>query len=367
MKQIKYILTLIFLSAINIAAVSKEASEKVTIPLKLTKDLCNELVIDALPQEDVAYKEGVDVDGNKVESAELSGGIKIRPPKEITIPIRLDVTKYLRPTPTKTAASLETLTQSRNAITQATNQLANTANQINSNLLNTSESLSAAQNILSQANLDATSKATAAAQLTTSLQQLQSLVQELGTSPTLINTVTQTLSSQAPLLTQQFTAYQTDPSILQRINILQNDSLNAIGSAQTAITQNVQALDAVQQNLSNVQSMLTDNQSKLNANDVQLLQSAANSLQQTVANTQEQFQTNGITIGDNSQSNQLNVLNNQYSQIGVQPDKNVLINYADIGTVKVKENGEIYFNDQPLFNEQQMQIRKACEKLLKQG
>jgi hypothetical protein len=47
------------------------------------------------PDSDVAYKPGVDVNGNAVAPADLNGGVNIAMPKEFTIPITVDLQKKL--------------------------------------------------------------------------------------------------------------------------------------------------------------------------------------------------------------------------------------------------------------------------------
>jgi hypothetical protein len=44
-----------------------------------------------VPDASVAYQPGVDVNGDQVVSADLGGSMRIEPPKEITIPIYVDV------------------------------------------------------------------------------------------------------------------------------------------------------------------------------------------------------------------------------------------------------------------------------------
>jgi len=48
-----------------------------------------------LPSTDVAYKPGVDVHGRSVVPADLDGGVQIKPPEELVIPITLDLQQRL--------------------------------------------------------------------------------------------------------------------------------------------------------------------------------------------------------------------------------------------------------------------------------
>ncbi len=42
---------------------------------------------------------------------------------------------------------------------------------------------------------------------------------------------------------------------------------------------------------------------------------------------------------------------------------NSFLDYAQLGFVKVKEDGRIYFNGQPLFHEDEFAVKEACRKL----
>jgi len=53
-------------------------------------DDCARLV-QHVPDSDVAYQPGVDAYGRKVTSADLGGTLRIKPPREIKIPIQIDV------------------------------------------------------------------------------------------------------------------------------------------------------------------------------------------------------------------------------------------------------------------------------------
>ncbi|CCQ73903.1 hypothetical protein [Magnetospira sp. QH-2] len=58
--------------------------------LQVTKRDCQRLIRHS-PSADVAYKPGVDVRGKRVAPADMHGGSPIKLPKEITIPITVDL------------------------------------------------------------------------------------------------------------------------------------------------------------------------------------------------------------------------------------------------------------------------------------
>jgi len=78
----------------SVATTSDEAVEA-TPKIIVTRSACQALVRHA-PDEDVAYKPGVDVRGNPVTPADLNGGSNILKslPKEIEFPVTLDFFEY---------------------------------------------------------------------------------------------------------------------------------------------------------------------------------------------------------------------------------------------------------------------------------
>lgn len=74
-------------------AAASEETKKTTITV--TRAACEELVRH-VPDDDVAYKPGVDVRGNKVAPADLNGGSNILKslPKEIEFPVTIDFFEY---------------------------------------------------------------------------------------------------------------------------------------------------------------------------------------------------------------------------------------------------------------------------------
>ncbi|NKB21976.1 MAG: hypothetical protein GKS01_15900 [Alphaproteobacteria bacterium] len=83
-----FITTAIFCFAIII--VYSASAQTVTV----TKEDCARLV-QHVPNQGVAYRPGVDAYGRKVIPADLGGGLRIKAPKEFSIPITMDLQKLL--------------------------------------------------------------------------------------------------------------------------------------------------------------------------------------------------------------------------------------------------------------------------------
>jgi hypothetical protein len=79
-------------AALLVAIVLIYSADAQTVTIRTTD--CASFV-SHMPTSDVAYKPGVDVRGRAVAPADLDGGVRIKPPEELTIPITIDLQKRL--------------------------------------------------------------------------------------------------------------------------------------------------------------------------------------------------------------------------------------------------------------------------------
>lgn len=92
----------LFLSSLLLGVISPSQALQVVREegrpvLKITRAECDELLIEHVPDADVAYKEGVDVDGNDVTPADLAGSPKLDLPDIIHIPLVADLGRVRDP------------------------------------------------------------------------------------------------------------------------------------------------------------------------------------------------------------------------------------------------------------------------------
>jgi hypothetical protein len=85
------ITTVAFLLAISIIYAAAAAKGQT---VRMSAADCTSLTTH-VPDSDVAYKPGVDVNGNSVAPADVGGGLRIETPTEFEIPITLDLQKKL--------------------------------------------------------------------------------------------------------------------------------------------------------------------------------------------------------------------------------------------------------------------------------
>jgi hypothetical protein len=335
-----------------------------TLSITLTKEWCQDLLIDAIPSADVAYKPDQDKD---IVPADLNdGGIHIDPPQQVTIPIRIDVTKYLRPPPQQLAAEQAMLAQARAQAMQFTHQISTLNTQIRDNQSRLALLLAKAQHTLSMQNLTPADQQTVVNILQDGVELLQQRLTLLTALPPLLDQVTTTLIQQEPILTTQFSAYQTDPHMLQRLYDFQKDSLTAVVMTQDHLQHSLQQLQATQHDLAMIQTLLNTQQDRLQAADVHTVMTTADALQQHLQETDSFFQQEGLTDSNSTKQTQLAHLSNQLAQLGeVALQKKTILDYAEAGEVKFRIDGQrLYFNNQPLFHEDQAQIMEACRKIL---
>jgi hypothetical protein len=84
--------TFVTTAALLVAIVLIYSADAQTVTIK-TSDCAS--FVSHIPTTDVAYKPGVDVHGRAVAPADLGGGVQIKPPEELTIPITIDLQKRL--------------------------------------------------------------------------------------------------------------------------------------------------------------------------------------------------------------------------------------------------------------------------------
>ncbi len=84
--------TFVTTAALLVAIVLIYSADAQTVKIRTT-DCAN--FVSHLPTDDVAYKPGVDVHGRSVVPADLGGGVQIKPPQELEIPITVDLQKRL--------------------------------------------------------------------------------------------------------------------------------------------------------------------------------------------------------------------------------------------------------------------------------
>ena len=84
--------TFVTTAVLLIAIVLIYSADAQTVRIR-TSECAN--LVQHVPSDDVAYKPGVDADGQPVVPADLGGGIQIKPPEELSIPITLDLQKRL--------------------------------------------------------------------------------------------------------------------------------------------------------------------------------------------------------------------------------------------------------------------------------
>jgi hypothetical protein len=72
---------------------AKEVAEAAQV--KLDRPTCLYLMVNHAPNNSATYQPGTDAEGNAVIGADLNS-IKIEPPSEIQVPVRIDLSRYLR-------------------------------------------------------------------------------------------------------------------------------------------------------------------------------------------------------------------------------------------------------------------------------
>lgn len=311
--------------------------------IKVSDSICDQILLDHLPDADVAYAPEEDE-----IPADIGGAIKITPPKVFQIPVKLDIRKYLRAPEKQTAENKEKLNQSVASIENNLNQLTQDTQLIQTNqasILNANEAieqglqapvinLPVIENHFSQA----------AADYQVALNNLQQIAPRL-------ESVSSGLAENYTLLKKQFNPYETDEN--KQVNQgLQNNSQTHVESGLNQLTTSRLQTEALADNLNKTIELLEASPNTFTNKPVfeEQLQTLKNQLQQTqalYANMTAQEQK------------KLTELKQKISQLN--QDQNTFVEEAELGTIEVHEDGRLYFNDQPLFREDEFALKKACQ------
>jgi hypothetical protein len=98
--RLSYFLVL-FLLYEGSASLAQSAEEE-TVSIQLSRELCVRIIKEesekgeATPAPDVAYTPGVDTEGRSVAPADLEGGLRIKLPDRLVLPVEMSVRPYLK-------------------------------------------------------------------------------------------------------------------------------------------------------------------------------------------------------------------------------------------------------------------------------
>lgn len=343
------------------------SEDKANIPIKITSDLCAELLVEHTPSVDTQYQDGVDVDGEVVVPADFGGGLKIDIPKTMTIPIQFDLARFLGVKPDVTVANQKELTNSLNQLAQDNAALQNATATISTSLATVSSTTKTIRDLLGQKNLSPQQIANLNQAITQNAQALKDISTQLDAQPDQLSGVSTLLTENASILDSQFNAYERDPLVLANNRTFKDQSILQTEASLDNLTQTLSNFDQLKSSLSENKELLMQSSKVLSKQDYTSHSQNFETLTTGVDTLQNKFElqslinepvTDGekLTLGD-----QLNDV--QKNLTALNENKNRYVNNMEIGEVEYI-NGKLYFNNQPLFDEQHAKIVDACKKLM---
>lgn len=323
--------------------------------VEVTREMCDQLVTEHTPDADVAYKP--QDDSNFGPPADLGGAIVIKPPKTIKIPIKFDIAKYMGVPEKQTVQNHAVLNNNLTGLKSASDQLAAKEAAVRDNrsalqAANLTVAQELAKPVVDPVALEnAFTRAALESQvaLSTLSQNYQGVLQS-----------SKSLNENYTLLQKQFNPYEKDPIIKEQNRTLRDGT----------------------------QAALADNLNHINTNTLQA-KSLTDDIQKTLDlfgqapsdfRSGAQF-TPDISLGDAlfAAQKQAGQVNQIYDGLATTEQKslndlgtkvaaldnpsNAYVDYAELGNVEMREDGRLYFNGQPLFNEDEFAIKQACRKL----
>lgn len=342
--------------------------EQAEIPLKITSELCAELLISHTPSADTLYKAGVDVDGEPVVPADFDGGIKIEVPKSMTIPIRLDLARFLGVPPDETVANHKELLKSLQDLDEKNSDLQASANSIEASFSMISQKTKEIRDLLGEKNLTPQQLNDLKQRISDNAGSLDGVLASLSKQPEHLNVISSLLTENASILDKQFNAYEKDPNILEKNRIFKDQSISRGEASVENLTRTLDDFDKTKAFLNENKELLMKS-SRVLGNDYKTLAKTYEILSDNIDSVERTFVLESLvkdpSLNDSEQNltlgEQLNDVNASLS--GLNERKNRYLDYMEVGEVEYVD-GKLYFNNQPLFNEQQEKIVDACKKLM---
>ncbi len=331
--------------------------------LTLKKSDCLRLIQEDL-SSDATYKPGVDVKGRPVAPADLEGSLKVQVPEVIRIPIRFDLKKYFRvpqEVTRKNHQELEKILQERSA----------TDDVLRTEIGDISDRNLDALNRLTQITTEAEKPLPDTQKIDTlfdeSLTKLKDGLTILSEQPSRLSSDQKKLTQSLSILKKQFNPYEEDPLILEKNHTLRDATSQSTLSAQSNITVSAAALDrtrAVYQDTKTLfEKTLHERGSQADAlkSKFQEVGTLLQHVRQAFSN--HQIETSEVDRTSSLQKNLAN-LTSQLENLNMKAQS--YLDDAEIGevTFSLKDN-RLYFNGQPLFDEDRAKIKDMCRKLLK--
>lgn len=311
------------------------------------KAFCEQFVIDHKPDDDVEYKPDLDMG----PPADLNGSIKIIPPKNIKIPIRFDLSKYFGVSEKQTTQNQQQISANLQNLNQNGVDFDVNAANINTNLSNIQLANNALNNAVAQPIFNQND---AQNSLVNIVGQMQNSIDALDqTSSQLLNS-SDALIQNYGVLKKQFNPYEKDPVIKSENRTLKEQTQNALDGHLDNLKRSADQVASLQNQFNQTKEAF--DKAPLTFQNTSGFSEQLAGLNDQLSSLQQSYDA-VVTPG----SNHLTALKQKMKALD--NPKNNFLDYAELGYVEMKEDGRIYFNDQPLFNEDNFALIQACKEL----
>lgn len=327
------------------------------VPVTVSREFCHQLLTEAVSSADVAYTPGVDVHGVSVAPADLGGGFQIKVPDKVTLPIEVDVRRYLKAPAEQTAAKQVQLDQLRTNLSKESSSLQKSQETVATQLT----TLATGNETLSTQITEDPTDAEISKGIEQALDLVTKVADTLKGQPETIKTSTTLLEKSAQTLEQVVSEFDYSPNVIQRNNAFQQDTLKGAGEVSNNLGQGQSDLTSLSQQLSTLSASLQTVTENLDEETLTTLTEKLATAETSLTAAQESF-SSGNFIAKTLDS--LTQTGKTLAELGVSNQKTTFVEKASVGSVEVHMDGRAYFNGQPLFNEEQAALKEACRRYL---
>jgi len=326
----------------------------------ISREICDRLVIAHSPDSSVAYQSGVDVNGNAVVAADLTSGIKIDLPKTVRIPIRINLNRYFRLPIAQRVANQKTLS---NQLHQAQKNTVNIASALETATTNQTQ----IQNNLTSLSEQLQNPGLSTSAMTTAIQQNLALIENsianvASTAPLLSDNVAKIHQNQQTL-SKHFTPFEENSQFIQKDLASREQMETVVHTNQQQVGSTSATLKDLATGLAQQKELLLSKPSATGDN-FDTLKSQVDKLEGFLNQALVDFKkanAAGVSITEKETlSDQLTVLKSRLNNL-LRP-QHTYVDYAQVGEVEMHLDGRLYFNGQPLYDEDIEKIKRQCQK-----
>ncbi|MGB0935405.1 MAG: hypothetical protein ACPGXY_04990 [Alphaproteobacteria bacterium] len=326
---------------IIIAAVHCASAIDINQSVQISRELCDRIMVDHIPDGSVAYQPDTGV-----VPADLGGSIQITPPTQIRIPVQIDLERYLAISRRDTTKNHHQLSATQGALDHNNTNL-NTFNRTLEKAVTTIRQEN--DKIAEKVKHSGTSASTIHQSINAVNEKATQAISTLNNMVPVLNRSENSYKDSLKRLEKQFTPYERDPIVIDRNETFRKSHLQRLSAQSSELNKTSTQISALKSELQRHAALRHDSPHKITDT---LPHGQVESFETSVSTAEQSFTAfSGTTADFQKKFDTLNL------------KKTSFVEDAFLGNIEAHLDGRLYYNGQPLFQQDQWQIKEACRRV----